>query len=358
MRPMDVVMLTDDERWQAVLGRDGTHDGAFVYAVRSTGVFCRPSCPARRPRRERVEFFPTAEEAGRAGYRPCRRCAPDGDDRAGAAVAAACRLLDGPGTAPTLAELGRAVGMSPYHLQRVFTRLVGCSPSRYAAARRLDRARAALRAGSSVTEALYDAGYGSSRAFYEGVVAGLGMTPGRYRRGGDATTVAYTVAASPFGRLLLAVTPAGVCAVRFADDDAALEAELARELPRAVLHREDEGLAPLVDAVLAHHARAGEPLDLPLDVRATAFQARVWQALRAIPAGQVRSYAEIARAVGVAGGARAVGAACAANPVALLVPCHRATRAGGATGGYRWGPERKERLLAAEAEAASQSGGR
>ena len=346
---MDTGTLTDDDRWLAVLDRSAAHDEAFVYAVRSTGVFCRPSCPARRPHRDRVEFFPTAADAGRAGYRPCRRCTPEGEERARTAVAAACRLLDGGGPAPTLAELGRAVGMSPYHLQRVFSRLVGCSPSRYAATRRLERARVALRTAPSVTAALYEAGYGSSRAFYEGVVAGLGMTPARYRRGGEQVEVAYTVAGCPLGRVLLAVTPAGVCAVRFGDDDQALAAELARDLPKADLRRDDEGLAPLVEAVLAHHAAAGEPLDLPLDVRATAFRWKVWEALRAIPAGQVRSYAEIARAVGVPGGARAVGGACAANPVALLVPCHRATPAGGGTGGYRWGPDRKRQLLAAEA---------
>jgi AraC family transcriptional regulator of adaptative response/methylated-DNA-[protein]-cysteine methyltransferase len=344
---------TDDDRWEAVLGRDAAADGAFVYAVTSTRVFCRPSCAARRPRREHVVFFASPADAQAAGYRSCRRCAPDQVSRQVAAVAAACALLDEAEEMPTLASLGEQVGMSPHHLQRVFTRIVGVSPRRYGAARRMERARGALRNAPTVTDALYQAGYGSSRAFYEDAADRLGMAPSHYRAGAVDAAVAFTIAASSLGRLLVAATPRGVCAVRFGDDDVALEAALADEFPRATVTRDDDGLGAVVRAVL-DHLDGNEPhLDLPLDVRATAFQWQVWEALRAIPAGEVRTYAEVAGAIGRPSAARAVAGACAANPVAVLVPCHRVVPANaggvGGVGGYRWGPERKRRLLEGEA---------
>jgi AraC family transcriptional regulator of adaptative response/methylated-DNA-[protein]-cysteine methyltransferase len=344
---------TDDDRWEAVLGRDAAADGTFVYAVTSTRVFCRPSCGARRPRREHVEFFASPADARAAGYRSCRRCGPDQVSRQVAAVASACALLDEAEEMPTLAALGERVGMSPHHLQRVFTRIVGVSPRRYGAARRMERARGALRTSPTVTRALYQAGYGSSRAFYEDAADRLGMRPSTYRAGGVDAVVAFTIADSSLGRLLVAATAKGVCAVRFGDDDVALQAGLADELPRATVTRDDHGLGAVVQVVLARLDGNQPHVDLPLDVRATAFQWQVWEALRAIPAGEVRTYAEVAGAIGRPSAARAVAAACAANLVAVLVPCHRVVPANasgvGGVGGYRWGPERKRRLLEGEA---------
>lgn len=346
-----------DERWEAVLAHDRGSDGCFVYAVSSTGVFCRPSCPARRPKRDNVAFFATTDEAEAAGYRECRRCRPRQAGVPGptaVAVARACRLLEdasGPeASIPTLAELGRQVGLSPSHLQRSFTRLVGVSPRRYAAAARLERAKGHLRAGAGVTTALFDAGYGSVRAFYEEAREGLGMQPSTYRRGGAEQRISFTTVDSRLGRLLVATTDEGVCAVRFGDDSA-LAAGLAAEFPAAEIRRDDAGLGPLAARVVAAMDGAVDDLDLPLDVRATAFQLRVWKALRAIPRGQTRSYAEVARAIERPTAYRAVAGACAANPVAVLVPCHRVIGSDGSLSGYRWGTDVKRALLDAERRA-------
>lgn len=347
----------DDRRWHAVLARDPAADGVFVFAVRSTGVYCRPSCAARRPRRDRVEFFPGPREAAAAGYRPCRRCRPDGpaatDDLVGLARSA-CRYiethLDEPLRLPALAA---ALGRTPRQIRHAFTRILGLSPKRYVDACRLDLVKARLRARAAVTAALYDAGYGSSSRLYERAASRLGMTPAAYRRGGAGTTIRYTTAATPLGRLLVGGTDRGVCAVALGDAEARLLDNLRDEYPAARLARDDAGLAAPVQAILAYLDGRRPHLDLPLDVRATAFQGRVWDALRTIPFGATRSYEDVARAIGRPAAVRAVAAACAANPVSLLIPCHRVIRKNGGLGGYRWGLERKRALLERERRAAA-----
>jgi AraC family transcriptional regulator of adaptative response/methylated-DNA-[protein]-cysteine methyltransferase len=341
--------MTNETYWQAVLTRDRGADGTFVYGVRSTGVYCRPSCPARRPGREQVIFFPTLERAEEAGFRPCRRCHPRDVDAQRALVEAACRTiethLDGP---LPLAVLGRAVGSSPYHLHRVFKRVMGLTPREYAAACRLDTLKARLREGEEVTNALYDAGYGSSRGLYEQALGQLGMTPATYRRRGGGMQIGYTIVDSPLGRLLVAATERGLCAVYPGDSDAALEAALRREYPAAGITAADGRLGPWVAAILRHLEGQPLPPDLPLDVQATAFQGRVWAALRAIPYGDTRSYGAVAAALGEQKAARAVAGACARNPVALVIPCHRVVQEDGGLGGYRWGVARKRQLLEQE----------
>lgn len=344
--------MTDAERWQAVATRDAACDGAFVYAVASTGVFCRPSCPSRRPRRDKVRFFEDADAAVAAGFRACRRCRPevpepaDGTRRIVEAVCQAIAAAEE--TIPTLDALAAAVGLSPHHLQRVFTRATGLSPRRYAEARRRQRFALGVRQGVPVTAALYDAGYGSSSRLYEKADAHLGMTPASYAKGGAGASIAFSLADSPLGRLLVATTDRGVCAVCLGDADDTLEAELRRDFPAAEIRRDDGILAAQVAAVLDHLAGRVARLDLPLDVHATAFQWQVWRALAAIPPGETRSYGAIAAAIGRPGAARAVGRACGLNPVALIVPCHRAVGTDGALTGYRWGVERKRRLLGLE----------
>lgn len=348
-----------DDRWAAVLSHDADSDGRFVYAVRSTGVYCRPTCPSKRPLRRNVTFFDAPAEAEAAGFRACLRCRPQAAEhhkpsRMALAVAEACRVLEGAEDVPALAELAGRVGLSPHYLQRSFKRLVGSTPRQYAAAARLERAKHGLRNGSGVTAALYDAGYGSSRAFYEEATDALGMRPAVYGRGGEAQMIGYTTVASALGLILVAATQRGVCAVRFVaedDDDGAAEL-LRKELPAAVLERDDERLRATAARVVSAVSGGADDLELPLDVRATAFQLRVWRALRAIPRGQTRSYTEVARSIGQPTAVRAVAGACATNPVAIVVPCHRVVAAGGELAGYRWGVERKRALLEAEAEGA------
>ena len=346
----------DEARWSAVLGHDRAADSVFVYAVRSTGVFCRPSCPSRRPLRRNVEFFPTGGEAGRAGYRPCLRCRPDTiapSDPVSAKVVLACRLLEQVEPPEDLAALGHRVGWSPHHLQRTFRRVVGVTPHRYADAARLDRAKRALREGATVTDAVYEAGYGSSRGFYERASVRMGMAPSSYAAGGAGMVVRYTFVRSGLGLLLVAATERGLCKVRFGGGRRALVDALRAELPRARLERADEELAEAAGVV--SELAEGGPADvhLPLDVRATAFQARVWEALRQIPHGHTRSYAGVAAALGTPSATRAVANACGANPVALVIPCHRVVRSDGTLGGYRWGIEIKAALLRREAQAGS-----
>jgi AraC family transcriptional regulator of adaptative response/methylated-DNA-[protein]-cysteine methyltransferase len=339
---------TDDARWQAVLAREPAADGAFVYAVRTTRVYCRPTCAARRPRREHVEFFAAPAEAERTGYRACRRCEPTQASQQQRLVAHVQELLDARDPTPSLTELGALVGFSPFHVQRLFKRATGLTPRQYAAARRAGRLKQHLKAGATVTRALYDAGYGSSRALYASAHEELGMTPASYRDGGAGERIAYAVVDSPLGRMLVAATTRGVCALRFGEDDALL-GELAAEFPRAELRADAAAIGPHVARALAYLAGDGERLELPLDVHASAFQQRVWAALRAIPPGETRPYAAIASAIGAPSGARAVARACATNPVALVVPCHRVVRANGDLSGYRWGVERKRALLRQEA---------
>ena len=342
----------DEARWQSVLGRDPATDGAFVYAVRTTGVFCRPSCPSRRPNRANVAFYDLPEAAEAAGFRPCRRCRPEAvpsPDPALQAVRKACRLIERREEGvPTLASLGRAVGLSPWHLQRLFKRHLGISPRDYADARRLGRTRKALKTEANVGHAVYAAGFGSSSRLYERAASQLGMTPATYRKGGAGAEIFYATADSALGRLLVAATAAGVCFVALGDGDRTLVRDLKTEFPAAALAEDAKRLKPWLDATLRHLSGRAPALDLPLDVRATAFQWRVWQALRAIPAGETRSYRAIAEALGQPRAARAVGRACATNPVAIAIPCHRAVREDGGPGGYRWGLPRKEALIDGE----------
>jgi AraC family transcriptional regulator of adaptative response/methylated-DNA-[protein]-cysteine methyltransferase len=346
--------LEDEARWRAVSARDRGGDGRFVFAVRTTGVYCRPSCPARRPLRRNVSFFGDPDAAEQAGFRACRRCRPretGAADVRTAMVATTCRLLAEDRAQPwRLGALAREVGVSPRHLLRTFKDALGVTPRQYADARRMAAFKGRLRGGDSVTGAMYDVGFGSSSRLYEGVQGRLGMTPATYRRGGRGMSIGYTVTDSPLGRLLVAATGRGVAAVSLGDSDRALEAGLRKEYPQAEIRRDEAGLQRWVGLVLDELAGAKPRTDLPLDVQATAFQHRVWQELRAIPRGQTRSYAEVARRLGRPTAARAVARACASNRVALLVPCHRVVATGGGVGGYRWGVARKKALLESEQE--------
>jgi AraC family transcriptional regulator of adaptative response/methylated-DNA-[protein]-cysteine methyltransferase len=336
-------------RWESVLARDSRADGAFVYAVRTTGVYCRPSCPSRRPRRESVAFYPGPDAAEVAGFRECRRCRP----RAGAAAPAgleqvrrACAFIERHAAKPiTLAALAAHVGASPFHLQRTFTKLAGVSPRAYQEAVRAGRFREGLRNGTPVSGAVYDAGFGSISRVYERRPTGHGMTPAAYRRGGRGLSIAFTVVDSPVGRLLVAATARGICSVKLGDRDRPLEEELRREFAQAEIARDDAALRELVQGLLARMNGPAPHGDLPLDVRATAFQWKVWRHLQSIPPGETRAYSEVARAIGRPRAVRAVARACAANPVCIVVPCHRVIGKDGAPTGYRWGVQRKRRML-------------
>jgi AraC family transcriptional regulator, regulatory protein of adaptative response / methylated-DNA-[protein]-cysteine methyltransferase len=349
--------MTDDQKWQAVLTRDGLAAGRFVYAVASTGVYCRPGCPSRRPRRDNVQFFSLPEQAAQAGYRACKRCHPErqaASDPELARVREVCtfiqeRLEEGFDGPPTLEEIAARVGQSPHHLQRRFKRLMGVSPAQYADALRLGRLKGRLKAGDEVTGALYEAGYGASSRLYERAPAELGMTPASYARGGKGASIAFSTAASPLGRLLVAATARGIAFLALGDDDAGLESRLHDEFPEAEVRRDDAVLGSWLGQVLRHLEGELPHLALPLDVRATAFQRRVWAELVKIPAGATASYGEIAGRLGQPKAQRAVARACASNPVAVVVPCHRVVREDGGLGGYRWGLERKRHLLEAEA---------
>jgi AraC family transcriptional regulator of adaptative response/methylated-DNA-[protein]-cysteine methyltransferase len=353
--PSMMMITTDDNRWEAIERRDARHDGEFVYAVATTGVYCRPSCPSRRPLRPNVAFFATPADAAAAGYRPCKRCGT-GTSVAAAAVERARRYLDShAGDRVTLDELAREAGLSPHHLQRTFKATLGVSPRQYAAALRADRLKDELRRGSSVSRATFEAGYGASSRAYEAADAHLGMTPAEYRRGGRGTRIRFATRDTELGRLLVAATDRGVCSVTLGDDDAALERDLAGEFPNADIQRAglgtsggaDADLRSWLDAVAAHIAGRGD-LDVPTDASGTPFQQRVWSALRQIPRGETRSYTDVAVAVGAPRAVRAVASACARNRIALVVPCHRVLRGDGGLGGYRWGVERKRALLERE----------
>ncbi len=351
--------MHEDTYWQAVVNRDSAFDGQFVYAVRSTGVYCRPTCPSRRPKRDNVAFFDAPSEAERQGFRACRRCNPRGDDLPNpqaALVEDICRYIDDHlDEALTLEALGEQFHLSPFHLQRTFKATMGISPRQYAEARRLDRVKAGLREEETVSMALYEAGYGSSRGLYARAPEQLGMTPGAYRRGGQGMVIHTIIVDSPLGRLLIGATERGVCSVCLGDEDAKLTAALRAEYPAARIEEDGLTMDEVVEAFLRYLAGQTPSLDLPVDVQATAFQWRVWQALRAIPAGETRSYSDVAEAIGQPTAARAVARACATNPVALVVPCHRVVREDGGMGGYRWGVERKRALLEQEAHALAEA---
>ena len=345
---IDLPYQSDESRWQAVAERDARADGAFFFAVRTTGVFCRPSCASRAPRRENVSFFTTTDEAAAAGYRPCKRCQPTSLPRELAIVERACKALDAdPQQRMTLAQLSEAVHVSPFHLQRLFTRIVGISPRQYQAAQRAGVLRDALQRGRDVTRATHDAGFSPSR-LYEAAATELGMTPSAYRRKGAGLTVRYVTADTPLGVVLIAATDKGVCKIAFGDDRDALIGQLAADFAQAARIEDAARLAPFVAQIRAYLQGTRERFDLPLDIGATAFQQRVWDALMRIPYGQTRSYTEIAASVGSPGAVRAVANACASNPVALAIPCHRVIGKDGAIAGYRWGLARKETLLDTE----------
>jgi AraC family transcriptional regulator of adaptative response/methylated-DNA-[protein]-cysteine methyltransferase len=349
----------NEPRWRAVLARDAHHDGEFVFAVSSTGVYCRPSCAARRPRRENIQFFARPDEAEQAGYRACLRCKPKSfsGNAESDGVRAICRFIEQHLDEPlTLDRLGKEFHQSSFHLQRRFKAVLGITPRAYADSCRLRTLKRNLQAGDSVTRAMYDAGYGSSSRLYEKTASQLGMTPDKYRRGAIAAAIRYTCADSPLGRMLIAATERGICSIQFARTDGELMEGLKREFPFASRKRDEGGLRSWVSALLRH--MQGKGLDassassssssLPLDIRATAFQRRVWAYLQSIPFGATRSYSQVAKGIGQPRAVRAVARACATNPVAVAIPCHRIVRQDGSMGGYRWGIERKKALLEME----------
>ncbi len=351
-------VMNNPDLWSAVLSRDASRDGSFVFAVRSTGICCRPSCPARRPRREQVRFFQLPEAAEQAGFRACRRCHPrrarTGDPQI-ELVQRICHAIDAHDEEPlTLKALSAETGVSAHHLQRTFKEVMGITPRQYKENRRLADFKANLKAGANVTDAMYDAGYGSSRSLYEKSSERLGMTPATYGRGGRGMRIIYTIAGCALGRMLVAATERGVCSVALGNSDSELIAALFSEYPNASIDSKDTLISPslnlwlnkVLDQIKGQKAR----IDLPLDIQATAFQWRVWEELRRIPLGSTRSYQEIAKAIGKPKAVRAVAGACASNHVAMVIPCHRVIREDKELGGYRWGLERKRKLLERESK--------
>ena len=346
------MQLNPDQCWQAVCARDASFDGVFYFAVRTTGVYCRPSCAARQPLRQNVSFYPLPNAARQAGFRACKRCKPDQTalrNPQAELIHRACRLLEADADAQlTLETLGAQLRVSPYHLQRLFKKLMGITPREYAEARRAAHFKQAVQAGANVTTALYEAGYGSSSRLYEHAAARLGMTPATYRKGGKGMEISYTIAGSPLGWLLVAATGKGICSVALGDEAEQLAADLRAEFPQAALTRDETNLLSHVAALVAHLRGELPHPDLPLDVRGTAFQQRVWAELRRIPYGTTISYRALAERIGQPTAARAVARACATNPVALVTPCHRVVREKGEVSGYRWGVARKQALLKRE----------
>ena len=340
----NVSRLDADTAWGAFMRRDRAWDGRIIGAVKTTGIYCKPSCPARRPKRENVEFFAAGEEALAAGYRPCMRCKPDEVGRDREAIARAVKLIEQAEEAPTLHELSEAVGYAPHHFQRLFKRDLGVSPAEYARGLRNRRTEVALKANGRVTDAVYDAGYSGPSSFYSDAKERLGMTPSAWRNGGEGETIRWTHFDSPIGEMLIAATSKGICRLTFDDN----EASLRRRFPKATIVEDHGSLKDLIDGAIAAMERPLAAHDLPIDVAGTAFQEAVWRELRKIPAGETRSYAEIAAAIGQPGAVRAVGTANGDNHVAVLIPCHRVIRSDGTMGGYAGGLDRKRKLLAAE----------
>lgn len=352
MNTMAESLTDEDHRWNTVVQRDRSAADDFLYAVKTTGVFCRPGCASRLPRRENVEFFDSCADAERAGYRPCRRCRPgetSPDERLAQTVIRACRRIETAEKAPTLAELATEAGLSPWHFQRVFRERVGLTPKQYARSHQLGRLRDSLHTERSVTEATYASGFGSSSRAHEGARERLAMTPSSYRKGAAGMTIRYGVTACDLGRVGVAVTEHGICAIELGDDAHSVVERLRASFPKARLEEAGAEFADLLDRVVALIETPASGIELPLDIRGTAFQERVWEALRRIPSGATASYAEIARRIGHPRAVRAVAGACAANRLAVAVPCHRAVRSDGGLGGYRWGMARKHDLLGREA---------
>jgi AraC family transcriptional regulator, regulatory protein of adaptative response / methylated-DNA-[protein]-cysteine methyltransferase len=343
----------DEARWAAVRNRDAAADGIFYYSVATTGVFCRPSCAARTPRRENVAFHDSPAAAARAGYRPCKRCRPDEiapSAARDAAIAAACRAIETAEETPSLEELAAAAGFSPFHFHRLFKRATGVTPRQYAASARAKRLRDQLPETATVTRAIYESGFNSTGHFYAEAGGLLGMTPRAFRAGGYGEEIRFGIGQSSLGAVLVATTLRGICAIMLGDEPTRLEGALRQRFKNAALVAADRDFAKTLAAIVAQVEAPGGSFDLPLDIRGTAFEQRVWQALRAIPAGTTASYAELARRIGKPKAARAVGHACAANPVAVAIPCHRAVASNGALTGYRWGIARKRELLKREAK--------
>lgn len=343
----DTIYDSDMRRWQAVVLRDRKADGRFFYAVSSTGIFCRPGCGARRPRRDNVSFFATVDAARNAGFRPCKRCTPDlvGSDDP---IARACAIVRDAAEPPTLAALSAAVGLSPFHFHRRFKAAVGVTPKAFIDARRAGRVRAKLCEGGSIISAAYEAGYGSSSRFYEAVEGRLGMKPTVYRSGGQGLEICYAFGRCSLGVVLVAGTRSGICAIELADDEVEALASLQQRFRKAQLTKAGAAFSQMVKRAIAAVERPETAAALPLDVQGTAFQEQVWQALQAIPEGKTATYAGIAKSLGRPAATRAVATAIAANPLAVVVPCHRVVRSDHALGGYRWGLERKRALLARE----------
>jgi len=352
----------DARRWNAVLSRDSSQDAAFVYGVRSTGIYCRPSCPSRRPRREQVRFFREARIAEKAGFRACLRCKPSNNGNAThsadvRAVAQLCREIENqisaePEQSLKLADLSARAGISSHSVHRKFRQVIGITPRQFADALKLRRFKGRLRRGENVTTALYEAGYGSASRLYEYANAQLGMTPATYRHGGKGMEIAYTIEECPQGKVLVAATSRGISAVYLGDQDRPLERALHDEYPKANIRKGSDTLGPWVRSIVKHLRGGEKHLNLPLDVEATAFQRKVWQELQKIPYGTTKTYSQVAQALGQPTAARAVARACATNPVSIVVPCHRVVRSGGQLAGYRWGLERKKALIEQESKAA------
>jgi AraC family transcriptional regulator of adaptative response/methylated-DNA-[protein]-cysteine methyltransferase len=344
----------DADCWRAVCERDCRADGKFVYAVVTTKVYCRPSCSSRQPRRENVRFFKEVGSAGAAGFRPCLRCTPCGpsqQQRQAALVASVCRRIDSSLETPSLEELANEAGLSPFYLHRLFKRLTGMTPRNYSAARKADRVKVELSAGSVVTQAIYAAGYGSSSRFYENARSRLGMSPKSYRSGGQSERIRFVVRQCSLGHVLVAATERGICDIRLGSEPQLLAKELRERFSKAQLEDGGPSFETTVQAVVARIEQPhGPSADLPLDVRGTAFQQRVWEALRHVPVGATATYAEVADQIGQPSATRAVAQACGANRIAVLIPCHRVIRSNGEDGGYRWGVDRKRTLLDREAE--------
>jgi len=349
---------SDGQRWKALLHRDQRADGVFLYAVRSTGVYCRPTCSSRLPKRENVTFFTSSAAAEAAGFRPCKRCSPrDASAREHHVVAIirACKLIEESEEQPPLKNLAAAVGLSSSHFHRLFKEIVGVTPKDYATTLRMDRLRSGLTQGSSITQTIYDAGFGSVSRFYERARGTLGMTPSTYKNGAAGLRIRVAVVNSFLGLLMVAATDRGICSIDFGDTPQSLLERLSLRFPKAEVCQDDPGFADWVSGVVAFIDAPARGLDLPLDVQGTAFQQRVWKALQGIPPGSTTTYAEIAAQIGKPAAARAVARACASNRIAVAVPCHRAVRSDGGLGGYRWGSERKRRLLEREATESRES---
>ncbi|MCY6380292.1 bifunctional DNA-binding transcriptional regulator/O6-methylguanine-DNA methyltransferase Ada [Hoeflea prorocentri] len=344
--------LSENDRWQAVSQRDASADGQFVFAVRTTGIYCRPSCSSKAALRRNVAFYDSALEAETAGYRPCKRCKPEENDpsrKHSEMIAAACRMIEQAEEPPSLEDLARHAGISRFYFHRLFKEITGITPKAYAAACRAARVRGELERGASVTGAIFDAGYNASSRFYEESDGRLGMRPTQFRDGGRDARIAFAVAESSLGPVLVAATERGVCAIDFGDDPDALVKNLQDRFPKADLVGGEPDFEQTVAAVIAQVEAPQSDFDLPLDIRGTAFQQKVWAALRAIPAGTTVSYSEVARDIGKPSAVRAVAQACGANRIAVAIPCHRVVRTDGALSGYRWGVERKRELLKREA---------